>query len=100
MSQITQPSIKGGKRLNMFENKTLVIYPNPASSNIKIQTNFEPGKNQEIIIYDALGKKVIVKKLNSGSENIDASMLPNGIYLLKVQAEGTTISAQKFIVQH
>lgn len=78
---------------------TISVFPNPANTSIKIQTDFEQGKTAEIKIYNMLGKEMFSKQINANDELIDISNLPNGVYLIKSQAEDK-ISTQKFIVQH
>jgi hypothetical protein len=78
---------------------TLSIFPNPANTAIKIQTDLDQGKTSEIKIYNMLGKEIFSKQINASDELIDTSDLPNGVYLIKSQTEDK-IATQKFIVQH
>jgi Endonuclease I/Secretion system C-terminal sorting domain len=74
---------------------TLSIYPNPAKDvvNISISNNVIT----RIEIYDVLGKRVFVRKINE-SMSIDISTLKSGLYLFKfVQDEKTVI--KKLIIE-
>ncbi|MFK5879475.1 MAG: endonuclease [Flavobacteriaceae bacterium] len=64
------------------ENKvTLKLYPNPTSDFISISglTN-----ESEVEIYDTLGKKILVKTIESNQNKIDVSQLKPGVYLFKI----------------
>lgn len=71
----------------------LNIYPNPASAAvfITIPANV-PGK-PEIAVYDLSGRLIMQRAgilQRSGNEiKVDVSMLPKGMYLLKLQTPGT-----------
>ena len=63
--------------------KNFVLYPNPTSTILNINTN-----NIEIIkieIYDVLGKKVWAKTGNT--TQLDVSNLDSGLYLVNIQTE-------------
>lgn len=101
------PTSTGLWDISSKSDKSLLIYPNPVKSSLKIRTNFEVGKRSELRIYNALGDEVFSKKINSTEETIDTSNLPNGVYLLRLALSNVerlqtnkTISSQKFIVQH
>lgn len=77
--------------IDEFENKGYGIYPNPASSEIKINSN---GK-AEVNIYDMTGrcvKNVFVNDVNNAS--IDISDINEGIYFIDVNGK-----VEKLIVQ-
>ena len=71
------------------------ISPNPAKTNITI--NFPSFINDvSVEVYDILGKKILSKKINSISSNINVSKWNSGIYLIRVSTENTT-STKRFI---
>ena len=58
------------------------VYPNPTSGNLTIDAeNFEG-----VEVYDVSGRLIIKSKLNT----IDLAVQPEGLYLLKIYARGTT----------
>jgi hypothetical protein len=57
---------------------TIVIWPNPSTGVLKLKQN-ETGKSQ-IEIFDLMGEKVLDVDV---SNEVDISMLPKGIYILK-----------------
>jgi endonuclease I len=66
------------------------IYPNPAVNelNISLPTN----KVAKIRIFDLTGKIVATFESVSSSEPIDISSLRNGIYMVRISTENTTIT--------
>jgi hypothetical protein len=58
------------------------VYPNPVSSSIYIQRD---GNEQlQIHLMDMNGKLILNKMLSSSENQLDLSVLANGMYLLKV----------------
>jgi hypothetical protein len=75
------------KELDIFS-----ISPNPTSDKININTNY---LIDEIIIYNTLGKKVMVNKSNK--KQVSISHLPKGIYILKVNFQDSQSLIKKII---
>tara|TARA_B100000508_G_scaffold11104_1_gene7842 strand:- start:14430 stop:15515 length:1086 start_codon:yes stop_codon:yes gene_type:complete len=71
------------------------IYPNPAKSKISITSEF---RMENITIVDALGKKVLMKNVDSKSELIDTNGLVSGVYSVIIQTnKGSQVS--KLIIE-
>ena len=68
------------------------VYPNPASSFLRIDTNFTV---DAFLIYDALGKTI--KKGAIKSNNIDISEIKKGIYFLRLLKNDKTLKTIKFV---
>lgn len=65
------------------ENGSFVVYPNPVTNQLFISAKGE--SNSMAAIYSSMGQLIKQIKLNENGETIlDASMLENGIYLVKV----------------
>lgn len=63
------------------------VFPNPSNGVFKVQN---AGFNADIAeIYNTMGEKVYTKTLNSDSETLNLSHLPNGIYFLQLTLEET-----------
>jgi hypothetical protein len=77
----------------------LSVYPNPSSNQFSV-SGYQFSENATIQIYDLTGKEILhLPILNQKSEIVSTKNLPNGIYLLKVNANGI-ISEQKISVAH
>ncbi len=78
----------------------LGIYPNPASTVIKLHNNFMPLKAASVVIIDVYGRTVYEQtNFNSMLHTPDFSHKPSGMYMAKVTHHGTT-ETLKFMVQH
>ncbi|MDR2038764.1 MAG: T9SS type A sorting domain-containing protein [Bacteroidales bacterium] len=73
----------------VYESAQLNIYPNPFDGEIRI-SGLEG--SYVIRIYDLLGRVVIHKKGSAGEEVLDLGRLPSGIYIIFLEAGGTTVS--------
>jgi len=74
--------------------KTLSVYPNPASSVISLNLASEQVVNVQI--YNIAGVKVSEATLNSDNNQIDVNGLANGTYILKMN-DGEKSYTDKFI---
>ena len=80
----------------------LTIAPNPASEIATISFSLNQTTQSSIILSDVLGreiKTILSQQLTAGrhSSEISFAELPNGIYILKLSANGFTTS-QKLVV--
>ena len=68
--------------LSVNENvkQNVVIFPNPAKNQIVIKGEFD--SNESVIVYDALGQKVMEKSISSSEEKVDVSILSSGVYYI------------------
>lgn len=82
--------------LNPFENKNLVIYPNPLKSVSLVKFPYDPTQHYQMIILDLLGNTIKQSNVNSGEFLINNDNLAEGIYILKIV--GRKSIQQKLIV--
>jgi len=78
----------------------LNISPNPANDKIKVQTNFIVENVNDIIVYDAMGRKIAVSEINKLNDNeveLNIMDLSKGIYYLKIA--NTEVSSSFLIVR-
>jgi hypothetical protein len=73
------------------KNETFLIYPNPASETLIIETNFQ----ETLIISDITSKLILTETILCPKTQVDISALKNGSYFLKV---GSIV--KKLIVNH
>jgi len=74
----------------LFENKGLIVYPNPVSNFLNIDTN---KKIDLISVYNLQGQLVLESKNN---EKINVESLTSGQYTMKIISENKT-QIKKFI---
>lgn len=72
------------------------VFPVPAKNTLNLNLNFELNDIATIVIYNAMGQKVIETQSTTASATIDISELKSGIYVVKIAAEGQMIQT-KFI---
>jgi len=79
-------------------NPGFIVYPNPATGYINIQSDFE--KEAIMHIYDITGKqlKAIIIKPNQ-TTTLDISSLPAGLYFIKAVAEGEVLIKNIVVVK-
>jgi len=66
--------------------KTIDIYKNVASYALTISIGYEVEK-YALGIFNAEGKSVLRKTLNSGTSTIDIGSLPTGLYLVRIESK-------------
>jgi len=76
---------EGAEPVNIAENKleSLSIYPNPTENNITINTKNNSLQDATLEIFDLLGKRIFIEKLNQKMNKINIENYNSGIYLLK-----------------
>ena len=78
-----------------FNSGMVKIYPNPTSGEITITGNCD-----ELIVYDYMGKQVLVKQLMKSqiNQSVEFAKLPNGIYFVELYLEGNQVYYQKLVI--
>lgn len=71
------------------------IYPNPANTMVTVDA--EGMRN--VIIFDATGREVLHRHVNSDTEHFDVSGLENGVYFFRIET-ADRVSVRKCIVNH
>lgn len=68
------------------------LYPNPASSTVRLQLKDDVQAIKDIRIYDRVGKvnPISARKINNGFYEINVSALPKGIYIIEVKTTAGT----------
>ena len=74
----------------------MILYPNPASSFIKIKET-DQVKVETFKIFDFTGKLLKSGKYSNENQTIDVSQLQTGNYILEVTTKNGTQFSQQFI---
>jgi len=77
------------------ELKSLIIFPNPANSELTVESNEPKGV---LIILNVDGKELIKQQIKNSKTKIDISSLTSGIYFIKLQ-NGNSFEVEKFVKQ-
>jgi len=75
-----------------------IVYPNPASDNINIESLDVRAEIKSLDLYDITGKRLksISYETFSQTQNFDIADLPSGVYVLNIQTDKSVIT-KKFI---
>ncbi len=82
-------------------NASITIYPNPFSESATLEiTNLPPGVSEvTFLLYDRLGRVLRKFQVPGSGFRIERDGLPAGIYLYRVEGNGTIIGSGKIITQ-
>ena len=89
VTKISEPALSVS---NVLVNSEMIVYPNPATSIINIDTD----SHELISIFNSFGQTVLSIETTQGFNNIDISVLANGLYFIK----GTSKNEHKLIIKH
>ena len=89
------------KTVSLPENKVR-IYPNPATEMVNIDFSLNEKSEVEVFVFDLLGQRVFEKTLGMRGqgkyrESLNLAPLKKGIYFLKIQAEGASVTRKVVI---
>ncbi len=92
VSSLSHSKINGGD---------VYVYPNPASTSLKLVYGDVEAESGRVIIRNVLGSSVMSKDidLKSNMTELDLTDLPNGIYLYTLEIEGSAAVTKKFTVR-
>ena len=79
------------------QNENVLLYPNPVKDVLNITTS-ELSAERTIIIYSALGQKVLETKANSATVSLPISKLTSGVYFCRIKSGNESIT-KTFIKQ-
>lgn len=80
------------------DNLLFSVLPNPASQQLVIKSNYNID-GALCSVQDMLGRKIFSQYLRSGLAVIDVSLIPAGVYMVRVSV-GAGVQSQKVIVTH
>jgi len=80
--------------------KALAIFPNPATSSIRIRLGQAPAARGRLSVTDLSGRELMIEPTRSGENEylMNVGQLPRGLYLLRWQQAGKIMGTGKFII--
>ena len=78
---------------NILENNNIIVYPNPATDFLNIQTKKDI---EQIDVYSLSGRLLLSEK---DSRLIDVTTLPDGVYLLKMYLKNSESCMKRILVK-
>lgn len=76
----------------------LLLYPNPATSQVQIKWTDSRFVGAEMQIFDVYGKLITVEKIEKKTSQIDISQWANGIYFIRVNSSEGVVT-KRFVKQ-
>lgn len=84
---------------NKNTSATFVIFPNPANDYITVTAPTNGAGKTQLILYDAVGKKLTTQIMIGATGQINTAQLPDGNYVLKIVTDEIT-TTQKVLIMH
>ncbi|MBO7540993.1 MAG: T9SS type A sorting domain-containing protein, partial [Bacteroidales bacterium] len=81
--------------IDQAEEGTISLYPNPASNVLNIA--LQGTDVNEVVVIDIYGKTALRANVAEGSNTLDISALPAGLYFVQLRADNNVKSTQKII---
>lgn len=88
---------QNGGGINDYFQTSLNIYPNPASENITLEFTTENEVSGTVIVRDIIGRVCKQVDINSKTNVISVSDLPQGVYILTFMDENMRKLSKKFV---
>ena len=99
--QIDKDGTFSYSKIVLLNNKTttssFIVYPNPANAVIKILATINTTGFAEL--FDAIGRKLIHKNINTTTSEMSTANIPSGTYLLRITGNDG-VQTQKIVVKH
>ncbi|MCX6246249.1 MAG: alpha/beta hydrolase-fold protein [Bacteroidetes bacterium] len=91
------PSNPGGVENKDNFQSALKCYPNPSTGKITIETS-DKTDNRSLSVLDLAGRQILTSQISQVDITLDISMLPNGVYIVKVVGKNR-VQLGKFVKQ-
>jgi Secretion system C-terminal sorting domain len=97
-----KPAYNGNISEDIFANTDFTIMPNPTSGYLEINMSAYGKKDVQMEIYNVQGKLMRSATLDAarGIEEVDMTSFVNGMYLIRMKAEGHPDVTKRVVVQH
>ncbi len=77
----------------------LHTYPNPVGNSLYVSTNVPVGTVPMVgSIYDLMGRKVLTFGMNKSTTTVDVTMLPSGMYNLRLMNGNVALPVKKVVI--
>ncbi len=85
-----------------LEKSEIFLSPNPASDIVHIALPASNSDYRKVIVFNQIGQSLVQKSLDDSEieTDIDVSLLPSGIYFLKLMENGKLSSSTQLLIQH
>ncbi|MBK6331151.1 MAG: T9SS type A sorting domain-containing protein [Bacteroidetes bacterium] len=93
--------LKNNRLASKYIGSKFMLYPNPASTNITIAYDLSSNENGFVVVYDILGRKLMVIDLDESNNkvSVNISSLQHGIFTYKYLVNKIQREAGKLLIQ-
>jgi hypothetical protein len=79
------------------------LYPNPATSHIKLELGLDVAQRIEVKLFNSIGEQInstlnVEGVQGANTYTIDIATLPEGIYFAQINLDGTLATTKRFII--
>lgn len=103
-NSVADSSNSKGINLQSLINSALLVFPNPASGEVTISYDYgtESYKERSLEIYDLMGRKIekIAPQDVHGKWILNAKNWGSGLYIIRMEADGSVLQTQRLVVPH
>lgn len=98
----TKPASNGNISEDIFADVDFTIMPNPTSGYVEINMSAYGKKDVQMEIYNVQGKLMRSATIDAtrGVEEVDMTSFVNGMYLIRMKAEGFPDVTRRLVIQH
>ncbi len=75
------------------------VFPNPTNGEVTVDLSAYENRPIRLEVYDLMGKVLLVLETETMNKPLDLSAFQNGIYLIRVKAEGLPDATKRVVVQ-
>lgn len=83
--------------VNVGNNASLKVYPNPAVSMVSVDLNMPAGVVTDVMLTDMLGQTIKTESVTGQNVQFDIADLPSGCYLISGIQNGVKLATVRFI---
>jgi hypothetical protein len=82
----------------------MLVFPNPATTEVTVSFDYgtDTYKERSLCVYDELGRKMSYSLPEGiqGKWSLDTRNWPQGMYIIRMEADGATLQVQRMVVAH
>lgn len=92
-------NIYTSKKTNIPSDLTFSVYPNPGNGKFRYNASSVFGSGSKIIVYDAAGRTIFSKIIDSNTSELNLDNLPAGSYFVKISNRAAEASTYLSLVK-
>ncbi len=82
-----------------FKNRSFLVFPNPLPQGGQLHISSAIPDTYMLVIYDALGRKIVEQEINNATNTISTQALAKGVYFLILYSNGKQVLKSSQLIQ-